>query len=259
MVSTAQNSVVRNWILIRGLARGLGHWGAFPAKLQKAFPQDKIYYVDVPGNGDLKDVLTPLKVSDFITSFEDQLKKQNFDPSLPTYGYSLSLGSMGMVEWAAQRPKLFKKIYISNTSAANLSNVFKRLSTDAFRLGLRMSRLKNPEDREMASLEVTTTLSKDQILKEYQDSFKAMLNYSITNSAHPKNILRQLIAASMYKFPQVAPTEVVLMSGSKDRFVSAQCSKDIENRWKCTHVIHPEAGHDISFQFPDWVIEQIKV
>lgn len=260
MVPTEQDSLgQKNWILIRGLARGMGHWGEFPDKLQKAFPNDKIYYVDVPGNGSLKDVPTPFKVSEFIASFEEQLKKQNFNSTLPTYGYSLSLGSMGMVEWANQRPGFFKKIFISNTSAANFSNVFKRLSVDAMKLGLRMSSLRTPEEREIASLEVTTTLSKDQILTDFKKSYDQMLSYSITNSAYPKNILRQLIAASKYAFPKNPPTEVILMSGSKDRFVSAQCSRDIENHWRCTHVIHPEAGHDISFQFPEWIIEQINL
>ena len=258
MVSASQNSVgQRNWILIRGLARGAGHWANFPEKLMQAFPNDKVYCVDIPGNGYLNEIPTPLKVSDFIPSFEEQLKQQNFDASIPTYGYSLSLGSMAMVEWAKQRPGFFKKMYISNTSAANFSNVFKRLSVDAMKLGVRMRFIHKPEDREIASLETTTTLSKDQILKDYKKSFDSMLSFSRTHSAHPKNVLRQLIAASTYAFPKNPPAEVVLMSGGKDKFVSAQCSKDIEKKWHCPHVIHPEAGHDISFQFPDWVVEHI--
>lgn len=257
MVSTAQNPQIKNWILIRGLARGAGHWGSFPGKLQQAFPNDKIYYVEVPGNGLLRDLPTPLKVSKFIESFDQQLKQQNFDFTLPTYGYSLSLGSMAMVEWAKQKPDFFKKIYISNTSAANFSNVFKRLSIDAMTLGFRMRRMKNAEDKEFAALQVTTTLSKENIIKDYKNDFDSMLSFSKTNAAHPGNVIRQLLAASIYAFPPKPPTEVVLMSGGKDRFVSAQCSLDIEHKWHCKHIIHPEAGHDISFQFPDWVIEQI--
>lgn len=259
MVPTAQNPQMKNWILIRGLARGAGHWGEFVEKLQMAFPHDKIYFVDVPGNGQLNHIPTPLKVSKFVESFEEQLKKQNFDSTLPTYGYSLSLGSMGMVEWARQKPTLFKKIYLSNTSAANFSNIFHRLSVDAMKLGWRIRFMHSQEEKEIASLEVTTTLSKEKILSDYKRSFESMLSFSKTNSASPKNILRQLIAAVTYDFPETPPTEVVLMSGGKDRFVSAQCSKDIENKWHCRHIVKPDAGHDISFQFPDWVIEQISI
>lgn len=259
MVSTKQDSLnKRNWILIRGLARGAGHWADFPEKLQQAFPEDKIFYVDIPGNGYLKDTPTPLRVSEFVRSFEEQLLQQNFDSDRPSYGYSLSLGSMGMVEWARQHPERFKKIFISNTSAANFSNVFKRLNIDAIKLGCRMSQLKSPEEKEIASLQVTTTLTKEQILNDYKQSYESMLEYSKTHSAHLKNIIRQLIAASTYSFPKSAPTDVILMSGSKDRFVSAQCSADIEKKWKCVHLIHTEAGHDISFQFPDWVVSNIK-
>jgi pimeloyl-ACP methyl ester carboxylesterase len=248
---------MRNWILIRGLARGQGHWGGFDEKLKKAFPQDKIHYVDIPGNGHLKDIPTPLRVSAFIPIMEKQLQEQNFNPAYPTYGYSLSLGSMAMVEWAKQKPNFFEKIYISNTSAANFSNIFHRLSIKAMALGLRMRLMTSQEEKEMASLQVTTSLSKEKILSDYKDAYDSMLKYSLTNSAHPKNILRQLLAASVYHFPEKPPTEVVLMSGMNDAFVSQRCSKDIENKWHCKHVIHPSAGHDITFEFPDWVIAQI--
>lgn len=262
MVSTsdilASSSHVKNWILIRGLGRGSGHWGPFPEKLKQAFPDDSIYFVDVPGNGQLHKLDTPLKISEFISHLDEQLLQQNFNFQNPTYGYSLSLGSMAMVEWAQQRPDLFKKIYISNTSAANFSNVFKRLSVDALKLGFRMRKMKSHHERELASLLLTTTLSEQQILNDYKKAYESMIDFSHTHCARPRNILRQLIAAATYSFPSEPPVETILMSGGKDQFVSAKCSIDIEIAWQCPHIVHPEAGHDISFQFPDWVVEKLK-
>lgn len=247
----------KNWILIRGLARGVGHWGSFPEKLKQNFPNDNFYFVDIPGNGYLSEQATPLKVANFIDSFNAQLEKQNFDFLLPTFGLSLSLGSMAMVEWAKQRPKLFQKIILMNTSAANFSNIFHRLSFDAMALGYRLSQIKSLADREVESLEITTSLSKDQIKTDFKKELDLMVQFSEKYAAKSANVLRQLIAGSTYRFPKNPPTEVLILSGSKDKFVSAKCSNAIAKYWNCAHRIHPEAGHDISFQFPDWVIEQI--
>lgn len=255
MVPSAQ----RNWILIRGLARGVGHWGDFSKLFEKSFSEDKIYYVDIPGNGYLNHIKTPLKISEFIPFFEKQLRQQNFNANLPTYGYSLSLGSMAMVEWARQKPDFFSQIYISNTSAGNFSNIFKRLSYKAILLGMKISHLQDIRQKELAALLITTSMSKEQIEQSHQQQLSSIVKYSQEYPTHPKNILRQLIAASIFYFPREAPTEVILMSGLKDQFVSPSCTVDIEKHWKCRHHKHPTAGHDISMQDPEWVIEKIKL
>ena len=160
MVSPSQ----KNWILIRGLSRGAGHWASFQNKLSEHFPHDHFYYIDIPGNGYLNQITTPLAISNFIPHFEKQLFEQKFNQELPTYGLSLSLGSMAMVEWSKQYPHLFQKIILMNTSAANFSNIFQRLSPTALLLGFKLLiNKKNLYQREILSLLATTSLNQSQI------------------------------------------------------------------------------------------------
>lgn len=248
----------KNWILIRGLARGVGHWASFSAKLQKEFPNDSFYFIDIPGNGRLNHLKTPLKISGFIPFFEQQLQQQNFDSSQPTFGLSLSLGSMAMVEWAQQKPKFFEKIILMNTSAANFSNIFRRLSPTALMLGFKLAFQRKLRQREILSLQATTSLKLSQIEKDFLEDLTLIEDFSRKHSTKATNTLRQLIAAALYVFPKIAPCKTVILNGAKDRFVSPHCSQTIAQNWQTAIVIHPEAGHDISFQFPEWVIEQMK-
>jgi pimeloyl-ACP methyl ester carboxylesterase len=248
----------KNWILIRGLARGIGHWASFQDRLKNAFPHDAIHSIDIEGNGLLYQKRTPLNIKHFIRNFKNQLKAQNFNFSIPTYGLSLSLGSMAMVEWARQEPHFFKKIILMNTSAANFSNVLSRLSPQAMILGLRLAGLNSLIDREVESLYLTTSLERDQIRRDFKHDLELIVHFSQKYPTQIINIFRQLIAAASYRFPQKSPTDILILNGSKDKFVSPQCSIDIAKKWNCEIRIHPEAGHDISFQFPDWVIEQMR-
>jgi len=248
----------KNWILIRGLARGRGHWASFPEHLRQAFPNDWFYFIDIPGNGELSDTPTPLSISDFVPFFEEQLKKQNFNPQRPTLGLSLSLGSMSMVEWAKQKPSLFQKIILMNTSAANFSSVFRRLSPTALILGFKLLWVKDPIKREILSLLATTSLNKTELLNQHSDDLKKLADYSTVHGTQKLNILRQLIAAALYRFPQQKPCDVILINGHKDKFVSPKCSEMIAKTWMLNLIQHPTAGHDIAFQFPEWIIERMK-
>ena len=50
---------------------------------------------------------------------------------------------------------------------------------------------------------------------------------------------------------------VVLLSGAKDRFVNPKCSEDIKKNWGCDLWTHPNAGHDIAFEDPKWLIDKL--
>jgi len=254
MVSSSE----KNWILIRGLARGRGHWAYFPEYLKSAFPNDHFYFIDIPGNGELRHTTTPLSVSQFIPFFEEQLIQQNFDHERPTFGLSLSLGSMAMVEWAKQRPSLFQKIILMNTSAANFSSVFDRLSPTALILGFKLLWVTEPIQREILSLKATTSLTRKELINQHSHDLKKLANYSLAYGTQKLNIFRQLIAAALYQFPNSQPCNVILINGLKDKFVSPKCSQAIAKKWSLDLVEHTEAGHDIAIQYPDWIIDQMR-
>ncbi len=247
------------WIVLRGLGRGHGHWGTFIQKLASALPEDKIYWLDLPGNGFLNAQTSPLAIEDYVSSLEQQLKATDFfDSHGRTIGVGLSLGAMVMAEWAHQHPSRFNKIFLVNTSAANLSKPWKRISMRVFANTLKQLFTSELEQFELNSLKITTTLSEEIIKSKFNDDYKAVIEFTKKYPITMRNILRQLLAASRYVFPKQPAVPTTLISGAGDRFVNPTCSDDIKRWWQCDLVIHPTAGHDLAFEDSSWLIETLK-
>ena len=247
----------RSWILVRGLGRGIGHWATFQERLKNKFPSDRFYFIDLPGNGYLFDVEAPTDLSEYTPYLIQQLKKQNYDFKDKAYGLGFSLGAMALVELQNFAPDFFEKLILINTSAANFSSVFDRLSPKAFWLAFQLLFIKNLAARELKTLTVTTSLKAAVITDKYKKDLDLIVKFSQKYRSKISNILRQLLAAARYRFPLRRNCRVLILSGAKDVFVSPKCSKDIEKIWQCEHEIHPNAGHDICFEDPDWVIENM--
>ncbi|MBC7465833.1 MAG: alpha/beta hydrolase [Bdellovibrio sp.] len=247
------------WIVLRGLGRGYGHWGSFQQKMRDAFPHDEIYFIDLPGNGILNGEMSPLKISQYVSFLENQLKMSAFfETNGPVYGIGLSLGGMVMIEWANQFEDFFTKIFLINTSASNFSKPWKRISIPVF-LNTAKQVFKNTiENLEMNSLKITTSLSEDQIRTQFGEDYKSNIAFTKKYPITKENVMRQLFAASKYFFPKVMKTPVVLINGANDRFVNPSCSLDIQSVWKCKLVTHPTAGHDVAFEDAKWLIDLVK-
>lgn len=247
------------WIVLRGLGRGHGHWGTFIGKLGQALPDDKIYWLDLPGNGFLNKSVSPTAIESYVPALERQLKASNFfSVEGRTLGVGLSLGAMVLTEWAQQQPKRFNKVFLINTSAANLSKPWKRISLRVFANSLKQLFTSELEQFELNSLKLTTTLSEEIIKSKYKEDFRAVIDFSKKYPIEKRNILRQLLAASRYVFPQRPAVPTVLLCGAGDQFVNPACSSDIKRRWDCDLLTHPTAGHDLAFEDSDWLIETLK-
>jgi hypothetical protein len=40
--------------------------------------------------------------------------------------------------------------------------------------------------------------------------------------------------------------------------VNSRCSLAIADAWHCALALHPDAGHDLPLDAPQWVIEQVR-
>lgn len=248
------------WIFIRGLGRGHGHWGTFINKFESAVPNDRVYWLDLSGNGFLNNKVSPLTIPKYILALEEQLKVTDFfQVEGKTIGVGLSFGAMVMTEWSQQQNQIFDKMFLINTSAANFSKPWKRISFRVFLNAIRQLLTAKVEKFELNSLYFTTNLSFEKITNEFQDSYQAVIQFSKNYPIKKINILRQLIAASRYFFPKKMPCLVILLNGAKDRFVNPLCSADIKMNWSCDLWTHPTAGHDIAFEDPNWLIDKLKL
>lgn len=246
------------WILLRGLGRGHGHWGSFAEKVQRAYPEDKFYFVDLPGNGSLNFEESPLQIHRYVSSLEQQLIKADFfHHGGTTIGIGLSLGGMVMTEWARIHHQRFEKIFLINSSAANFSYPWERISWLVLSTSLKQIGTSNIEVFETNSLLVTTSLTKEQLQNEFRNDLLHNTAFTEKFPITVKNIIRQTIAAARYTFPLKSPVPAVILVGSKDRFVRPACSYAIQKTWNCKMNVHPTAGHDIAFEDPNWVIQTI--
>ena len=67
------------------------------------------------------------------------------------------------------------------------------------------------------------------------------------------------MAASRYRLSRELPPVPVLVLGSaKDRLVDPNCSIQLARQANLPLKMHPDAGHDLPLDDPQWVVKSIK-
>lgn len=240
----------RKWILLRGLARGRGHWGSFAATIQARFPQDEFEFIDLPGNGERCEELSPHSIRDFV---RDLRARSRFVQAGEKFRIlAVSLGAMIAVEWMREYPHEVEQAFLVCTSSANFSPFYDRFKLPRYFSVLKIAIDPRPQEKERLTLEMVINDS-----QRLQKEFPGMLEYSRRYPLRPVNILRQLWAASQYRFPNQAPGLVTVIGSWGDRLVDPSCSVRIAESWGLQPIMHDRAGHDIPIDAPDWLLEQL--
>lgn len=240
----------RRWILLRGLARGRGHWGSFAKKMQEYFPQDEFEFIDLPGNGERYQEQSPIAVADFVKDL--RARSQFVKDGKPFHILAVSLGAMVAVEWMREFPHEVKKAVLVCTSSSGFSPFYDRYRLRNYLPSLRLVAATDPAKWEREVLNLVTN-SHDRREAE----IGPMIEYSKHNPIQVANVLRQLIAASRYRFPKDAPGDIKIIGSHGDRLVSPRCSLEIAKGWGLKPAMHPWAGHDIPVDDPKWLIEHL--
>lgn len=245
----------RNWILIRGLVRGVGHWVDLPQTLQKAFPNDRFEFIEIPGNGSLYQEKSP---TDMDTMVEELRRQSQFiQQGEKVHIFAISLGAMIATAWADKYPAEVQKLVLINSSSAKHSKFYERLRPGNYlkMLGLAVgykTRFKTKDmEREILNMTANSSERREFALpywtKESED-----------HPVHPANFVKQLVAAGNYEFPSEPPVPVVLLASENDHFVNVSCSKNLAKAWGCPIHFHPWAGHDLPLDDPQWVVQQLQ-
>lgn len=244
---------VNTWVFLRGLIREHRHWEDFPKRFQAAFPDANVVLLDLPGNGDLCDRDSPASISGMVHSVRKQLTARHIHG--PVNVLALSLGAITAIEWMECFPADVEHAVLMNTSLRGMSGFRDRLRPENYLLllkGLLLER--DPVARERKVLEMSCNLygDKDTLAQKWA-------GYAVTLPTSRKNALRQLVAAARYSAPPARPHEhVLLLQGLGDRIVNPVCTTRIAERWRWPLMSHPTAGHDLTLDDGDWVIERIR-
>lgn len=236
------------WVLLRGLARESGHWGAFADMLRARVPAgDEVVTLDLPGNGERWRETSPTSVSEMVLAARAHL-------SAPPYALvAISLGGMVALQWAHEHPRELAGCVLINSSFAGVSPFWHRLQPravftllGALRPGL------TGQARERRVLALTSNRPIDPLV---------LHRWAECARLHPVsrvNAVRQLLAAARFRVPARKPdVPLCIVASAQDRLASVECSRALARRWGLPLQLHPNAGHDLPLDDPQWLLERL--
>lgn len=241
------------WVLLRGLTREAGHWGAFTRQLaDRLDAADEVVAVDLPGNGVLHAVRSPASVYAMVAACREDLTRRGLRP--PYLPVALSLGGMVALQWANEFADEVAGCVLINTSLGGHSPFWERLRPRSY---LRLCRLLLPGlsvlQREREVLAMTSGCP-----QRHPGVAAQWAAIAEKQPVSRSNALRQLFAAARYiPSPNPPPVPILVLASLEDRLVSTRCSQRLASRWSLPICVHPRAGHDLPLDEPDWVAGQV--
>lgn len=244
---------MRQWILLRGLAREAGHWGSFVADFGRAMPQDRVLALDLPGNGTLHRQPSPTSVAAMVHACRDALAARGIAP--PYHLLGMSLGAMVATQWAHAAPEEVVGCVLINTSLRPFSPFHHRLRPGNYARLVRIALL----PCSLQEIEQTVLRMTSRNVPAHRQDVQDWVALRLQRPVSATNALRQMVAAARYRAPRAAPgAGVLLLASRQDALVRSQCSQAIASAWGAPVRFHPWAGHDLPLDDPSWVIEQVR-
>jgi len=251
------------WVLLRGLTRGAGHWGDFPARLQQALPGAHLLLPELPGNGVRYQESSPTRVPAMTEALRETLQPVLNDG--PVHVLALSLGAMVACDWAARHPQELRGAVLINTSLRPFSPLHHRLRPAVPLALLRwLWRLRSARGRTLADFAWEAELlglTSELAAAQPQRARAVLAQWEALRRTHPvsaANTLRQLLAAARYRAPVEAPAvPMLVLNGAADHLVNPACSARLAEAWQRPLQTHSLAGHDLPLDDPGWVAQEV--
>lgn len=244
-------------ILLRGLLREQRHWEQVPNLIRSEYPELDVLTPDLAGNGARYQEPSPSSISEMVDDFRSQLGFGS--ESLPEAGsvilVALSMGGMVASQWCLDYPEEVAGLCLINTSFRCFSSFKQRLNPRWYWPIARflLSRY-SAREKEQFILGLTSNEKRQD-----QGLLNRFTQYACECPTQKSNVLRQLWAAANYRGEFLPPTRnCLLLSSLGDQLVSPTCSQAIASQWGSELITHPSAGHDLSIDAPEWLVEQLE-
>lgn len=241
------------WVLLKGLKQTSRHWVHVPGALSARLGGAPVLTYDLPGTGSARDREVPWSVASMA---EDVRARWLHDRHrAERWGLlGLSLGGMVAMAWAEAAPAELEVLVLGNTSARDLAGPHERLCWRSWPGLVRTVGTRDPLRRERRVLDLVCA----SYGKEARD--RLAVEYAAIGEEQPftpRAFVRQLVAGSRYRAPRALAVPVHVLSGARDTFVAPVCSERLARRLGAPLHRHPEAGHDLSLDAPDWLVERL--
>jgi pimeloyl-ACP methyl ester carboxylesterase len=241
---------VSTWILLRGLTREKRHWRRFPEQLAQELPEARVIELELPGNGALNGMASPLNIAAMASHCRAELAGLGIPP--PYHLLAMSMGAMVATAWAASHPEEVEACVLINTSFGTFSPIHQRCRPRAWAILLRILLLRSERKREALIFDLTSRLAGPSA--PVIDEWVAIRR---SRPVRAWNAFRQLLAAARFRAPLDLPARTLILASAGDRLVDPRCSREIARRWHCALGIHPTAGHDLPLDDGAWVAKAV--
>ena len=236
-------------VLLRGLVREARHWGDVGERLQRRLGRgDSVIALDLPGNGLRHAETSPMTVHGLLASCRAELRRREVQP--PLVLVAMSLGAMVALQWCEEAPGELAGCVLVNTSLRGISPLRQRLRPRNWPALLRLLASGIPPlQRERLVLMLTS--SEPWRHAAVADAWAA---YARSHPVRRSNAVRQLVAAMLYTAAPPTSVPTLVLASAGDRLVDPRCSQELARRWRLPIGLHPEAGHDLPLDDPQWFV-----
>jgi pimeloyl-ACP methyl ester carboxylesterase len=237
--------------LLRGLTRESGHWGAFTGFLKTHLPEVEIHLLDLPGSGKYVHEKASVRISKMV----DFMRRDFLED--PVGGERIicasSLGGMVACDWVLRYPLDFHGLVMINASFKKICRPGERAQPAVRWDMLRILFSRKLEQREALIVKVNSNKPESHaaLITEWTEIQKRRTMSRL-------NIFKQTIAGMRYGVKGKKPGVPLLIFGSKgDRLVCPSCIEKIHQVFGGTLIWHPDSGHGLPLDEPDWLATEI--
>lgn len=243
-----------NVFLLRGLTRESGHWGQpFIDQLKKSIPNARIFLLYLPGSGKYVNDDASFSISKMVDFMRKDVIQIDSTYSGVNIICATSLGGMVATDWTIRYPNDFQGMILINSSFKKICSLDERVQKGVRMDMIKVMFTKTTEDRErlIVSINSNHTEKYDSVAKEW-------VRVQNDRPMKKRNIFKQAIAGMLYSPDGKKPELPLLIVGSKgDRMVCSTCVQKTHDEFGGTLVWHPDSGHGLPIDEPEWLGEQI--
>ena len=243
-----------NWLFLRGLSREQRHWGSFPEVFSAAVSGARVHLLDLPGTGTEAHRASPVSIRAIVGDLRARFQALQLPDAHPgPWGLlGISLGGMVAMQWCADHPGDFARVVLANTSASDVGRLWDRLSPSALATMLRVAAARDPVAREILVLAMVSRRRHDHpaIARRWADIQQS-------SPVTLANVARQLGAATLFRAPPRLGLPVLVVAGARDTLANPACARALAARFGAPLEIHPDAGHELAIDAPEWLAERV--
>lgn len=221
---------------------------------------------DLPGCGAEHATTSPTSVAAIAAHVRGQVHAaSDRHRDQPVWLLAMSLGAMVACQWMLAHPGEVAGVVLINGSVGALSPPWRRMRVAGLLRLVRAALSRDPVARERLIASVVSGRP-----AAVEGALARWVELARGRPVRLATALRQILAAARFRLPAAVtlpaaaaaaattvPVPALVLVSASDRLVHPSCSAAIARRLEAVVREHPDAGHDLPLDDPDWVADQV--